>query len=604
MITNIKLKNIKGFGDPATSIDLELKTNKVNILFAPNGSGKSSIATAFASLLPRSLKVEKDSMFHKDDALDAELSITMDGITLEANKSKNEITPKLNVCVINSGLAPATTQHNMGKFTSVSGYLDIADIELVSSIPEIIIPNYKITVLRRDFGINGKILPTIEAFQNWQLWQDVESNGTLLSSFNLANYRKQLVEDIKTHIRSLEGTAETLVAQVQDDWFTDLEANEVYANIMAVFSKYADDTTPLARFVLFYQLIYFWENNKDSIKKANKRVQYDKYKHHIDSSLSLLDLTWKRIHTVEVDGKLLVQFPRADEISNGQRDIVTLVSQMLKFKAKIKSGKKYLLIIDELFDYLDDANVIAAQCFLTDFLKLGKGNLYLGILTHLNPYSFKNYIFSDNKVNYIYLFNTQPKGTSAMKAFIAFRQGLDRADKSQSVLYDNLSRDLFHYNPVVVDYCAQINALKKNRHLVPSWGKTGILHTVLIDEVNKYLIGNTSFDPYAVAMAVRLRVEKIMYDNLPTKSLKDGMLAVPMTKNKMKFCEENGFEVSDVFNIVNAIHNEAEHLAFDSANDRFIEKPMVYKLQNRSIHAIIANLFEWHNTPLTTTIID
>lgn len=55
MITNIKVKNIKGYGDPATSIDFELKTNKVNLLYAPNGSGKSSLAASFASLFPKSL---------------------------------------------------------------------------------------------------------------------------------------------------------------------------------------------------------------------------------------------------------------------------------------------------------------------------------------------------------------------------------------------------------------------------------------------------------------------------------------------------------------------------------------------------------------------
>lgn len=50
IITNISIKNIKGFGDPIRSIDLELKSNRVNIVYAPNGTGKSSIATAFKSL--------------------------------------------------------------------------------------------------------------------------------------------------------------------------------------------------------------------------------------------------------------------------------------------------------------------------------------------------------------------------------------------------------------------------------------------------------------------------------------------------------------------------------------------------------------------------
>lgn len=604
MITNITIKNIKGYGDPATVIDLELKTNRVNILYAPNGSGKSSIATAFASLLPRSLKVEKENMYHKDDALTAELKITLDGDVLVANNSRNDIASRLNVHVINAGVTTGTTQHNMGKFTSVSGYLDIADVEIVSNIPPNVLPVYRITDIRRAFGVNGKILPNMHVFQDRTLWKDIEKNGILLSSFNQAKGRKQLMAEVIGRIASLNGREDIVVGQIQNDWLNALENNDVYSSINAAFSKYADSDTPLSRFILIYQLLFFWENNKDNIRKANKRTRYEEYRQHVDWNLSLLDLTWKNIHTEEVDGTLIVRLPRADEISNGQRDIVTFVSEMLKFQAAIKDGKPHLLIIDEVFDYLDDANVIAAQCFLTNFLKNGGNNLYLCILTHLNQYTFKNYIFSDDKVNHVYLFNTVPTATPEMKAFISFRQGLNREDPAQGALYKKLSHDLFHYNPIAVDYCADINALRRNHHLKPAWGRTPVLHGVLIDEINKYLSGAAAYDPYAVSLAVRLRVEKIMYDELPTQALRDGMVNEAMTKNKMKYCADNGYEMPEVFNIVNAIHNEADHLSFDIANNRYIEKPMVYKLQNRSIQAIISHLFKWEGVPLTRSVID
>ncbi len=604
MITNITIKNIKGYGDPATSIDLELKTNKVNILYAPNGSGKSSLATAFASLLPRSLKVEKENMYHKDDTLEAELCITLDTDVLVATKEKNEIASRLSVYVINAGLTPGTTQHNMGKFTSVSGYLDISDVELVSSIPPEVQPIYRITEIRRTFGINGKILPNMAVFQDREFWRVIEANGRLLTSFYQAKGRKQLVDEVIAHIATLKGREDIVVGQIDEGWFDSLENNDVYCNIKSVFSKYADDNTSLASFILIFQLLFFWDNNKDAIRKANKRTEYEKYREHVDRNLLLLDLTWKQIHTEETNGKLIVHFPQADEISNGQRDIVTFVAKMLRFQTSINNGKKHMLIIDEVFDYLDDANVIAAQCFLTNFLKFDTNKLYLCILTHLNPYTFKNYIFTDKKINHVYLFNTQPTASPEMKAFISFRQCLDRKDAVQSALYNKLSHDLFHYNPVIVDYCTDINALKQNHHLKPTWGRTVVLHSILIDEINKYLSGVAVYDPYAVALAVRLRVEKIMYEKLPSQELKDGMVDECMTKNKMKYCADNGYEMPEVFNIVNAIHNEADHLSYNATEDKYIEKPMVYKLQNRSIQAIVARLFEWRGNPLTTEVID
>ena len=49
-ITNITVKNIKGFSDRDNSIDVDIKSGKINILVAPNGYGKSSITAAFKSL--------------------------------------------------------------------------------------------------------------------------------------------------------------------------------------------------------------------------------------------------------------------------------------------------------------------------------------------------------------------------------------------------------------------------------------------------------------------------------------------------------------------------------------------------------------------------
>jgi AAA15 family ATPase/GTPase len=52
MITNITIKNNKGFGDPPTSLDVEIKSDKIDLLIAPNGFGKSSLAVAFDSIKP------------------------------------------------------------------------------------------------------------------------------------------------------------------------------------------------------------------------------------------------------------------------------------------------------------------------------------------------------------------------------------------------------------------------------------------------------------------------------------------------------------------------------------------------------------------------
>ena len=278
--------------------------------------------------------------------------------------------------------------------------------------------------------------------------------------------------------------------------------------------------------------------------------------------------------------------------------------ELLKFKSQIQEGKKYILLIDEVFDYLDDANTITAQYFLTKFLELSKENLFLCMLTHLNPFSFRNYIFSEKKVNYVYLKQTQPVATKAMMAFISFREGLDRTDNRQENLYNRLSHDLFHYNPIVVDYSEDINRYKTNANLHQNWGKTNELHQMLIGEVNKYLSNDDVYDPYAVALALRLRVEKMIYDKINDQNLKIAFINEKMTKHKFKFAEDNNVVIPDILTVVNAIHNEADHLKYDVTNDKYLEKSMVYKLQNYIIQNIIKEIFEWKDVPLTTQSID
>ena len=606
MITNITIKNIKGFGDPAKSFNLELKTNRVNIIYAPNGSGKSSIAAAFKSLNGGVLTPSKDDMFHKDEALKPELSIVMDGAKYTADRGSNTISPVLEPYVINSGTVVSTTQQNIGgRYTKVNGYLDIENITVIDKIPPVVIPRYRVTEIRPGFGVNGKILANRgDLFGDKELWKACEAASYSLDLFPNAAFRQQMLDDVKAEINAVEGTSDYIKGNAENAWFAVLETNATYLDIMGHFNAFTAGMSRIACFDFFYQLLDFWSKNKQEIRKANKRTEYEEQRARFDANLALLDTTWRNIQSAEVDGKLVVQFPRADEISNGQRDILTFMVELLKFKSMIKAGRKYLLIIDEVFDYLDDANTITAQYFLSHFLDLNRGNMYLCLLTHLNPFSFKNYIFNDKKVNFVYLQATQPVATEEMKAFIAFREGLDKTDAGQLALYEKLSRDLFHYNPLRIDQSMQIAAYKANANLRERWGKTEVLHQVLIDEVNKYLSGNKKYDPYAVAMALRLRVEKLIYEQLRTQAEKDDFVDQKMTKYKFEYAEDHGVMVPDILNVVNAIHNEADHLKYDAVRHQYLEKAMVYKLQNNVIQGMLKQIFCWGGVALTTDVID
>lgn len=85
-ITNIKIKNIKGYGDPGLDWNLSqtpIKSNKINLVVAPNGTGKSSLAVALQYV--ENVRIElKEKHRHNpyDENLHPLVSITIDGNTL------------------------------------------------------------------------------------------------------------------------------------------------------------------------------------------------------------------------------------------------------------------------------------------------------------------------------------------------------------------------------------------------------------------------------------------------------------------------------------------------------------------------------------------
>lgn len=590
MITNITIKNIKGFGDPPVSLDVEIKPDKINLLIAPNGFGKSSLAAAFASIKPSKLIVEKDNKYKNDEDLDSSLSLTLDGATYSADINSNFISPIIEPYVINSGTKVHTSGKSMGSFHSVSGYLDIEDIELLGKVPPSATVTYQMSSILSAAKTKRGVLksnPLLSSDEVIALSGDVLP---LLDKFS-ADKRKTLINDIWDNINSINGTAETMVSSISDTWFDAIESEPNYIVFKEVFKYYLGGATRFETFSFFYQLLETYNKDKLNYKKAVAFSRYRIQRNRIDEDLRLLNSSWNEIRTSNNEGKLLVRFPRANQMSNGQRDVLTMVCDLMKFRAKIKKGKKYILIIDEVFDYLDDANIMAAQYFLSQFAKAEDTEVYVCILTHLSTDFFRSYVFSKKKLNEVFLKKVKPDASSSMKSFIAFRQGLNKAtDPVDNSLYDDISRYLLHYNPNDKDLSSDLERYHKPG-LKSTWGKKDIFQKYLIDELNKYFSSSEDYDPYAVAISLRLKCEKNAYESLLSQDLKDGFIGTKETIEKLHFCEDSGSPIPSSYYIVAALHNEASHVKY---NDGVIkDTPMIYKLQNEVIRSILKSIFNY-----------
>ena len=122
-ISEIRVRNIKGFGDTPQPIKVSILPNKVNLLVAPNGWGKSSLTAAFESLRSNKIDVEKENKYKQDETLDSELTIVYNGTSYTANSRKNEINNHFICKAIHCDLYSKAVSQNLGAYSNTRGYL-------------------------------------------------------------------------------------------------------------------------------------------------------------------------------------------------------------------------------------------------------------------------------------------------------------------------------------------------------------------------------------------------------------------------------------------------------------------------------------------------
>lgn len=584
LISNITIQNIKGFSDRDNSIGVTIKSGKINILVAPNGYGKSSITAAFKSLTNSRIKVEKEDIYKENEQLESSLSITEDGNIYTADQDKNELANHFKVAVVNSRLVAKAMGKNMGTFHSVQGHLGINDFEIIHKIPRNCGILYSIQNIRSSFGKNGKVLPNISLLlvNNAFLSQldDIYIDLDKLS----AKKRQDNINEIIQIINGLQGTVENIINNFNVRCLDKLKQDSSYNNVVELIKKYIDDTTEPELFLYFYQIQKIYLGDKKMVKSKVQRAKYELFKQAFDNNLEIIGKTWKNIHTMEHRGALVIKMPNATNISYGQRDVITLSIELLKIKSEIKEGCKLILIIDEVFDYLDPVNMTIVQYYFSQLVNEyeKKCTLYPIIMTHLSPAFFNNYTFSPKRMNIVYLQKDHIQPNANVKKLLS-----KRAEKT---IESDVSKFLLHYNEGVINKREQFRQLK----LAETWGEGTSFLEHLINEMNKYLRKDADYDPYSVSIALRIKIEKSVYEQLPTEDEKEKFIETHGTKEKLELAESILGELPDIYFILGIIYNDAGHL-----KDENSEKPIVYRLNNIIIQNMISEIFEYQGVDLT-----
>lgn len=579
-INKIKVQNIKGFAESDNIFDICIKSGKINILVAPNGFGKSSITTAFTSLKHGKIEVEKENCYKANESLDTSLSIEEENIEYVADKKQNKISEHFKIAVIHNELTAKVVSKNLGKFHTTHGYLGINDFEIVHKIPENKNIQNNIQERKKQFGQNGKILPAefSKLLLDNEFLCQIDYIYKDLEKFS-ARTRILKVQTIINSINSIKGTEIHIKRSFDENWLSELKAEECYINITTYIKKYAN-VSELDLFLLVYLLQMTYFENKALFKAKVQRAKYDIFKLAFNKNLSIIGKTWNNVQAVEQKGRLIVKMPNASQLSYGQRDALTLCIKLQKIKSEIKDKDNYILIIDEVFDYLDPVNMTVIQYYLSQLIDDVKNKciIYPIIMTHLSPSFFNNYTFSPKKMNVKYLPHYDIQPSENIKKLLAKR--------TEPSIKDDISKYLLHYNNGEI---AKREDFKK-LHLPEKWGEnTNFLFSIL-EELNKYLSGHSDYDPYSVCIALRIKVEKLVYDKLRTEEEKVNFINTHTTKSKLEYAETILGELPDVYYILGIIYNDTGHLKSEDMN-----KPIIYRLQNIVIKQMIVEIFNYTN---------
>jgi hypothetical protein len=550
-ITKIVVENVKG----AKNIQVvdTIIPNKPSLLVAPNGWGKTSITTAFLSLNANRLALD-EAHLHLGNAankprlvlevLDRSGSLHV----LQADESSNRISAELDVHVINCKLRPKATKRNFGKFTTASASLVLDEIVLVQKIPAKVSFNYNKTAVRRNFGANGKCLPSIEDdLKAPSFAKNLLASNATLSRFAGARV-SAAVAQLKARINAIEGAKPAVLAAIEAAIEMDLEAVECLSSVADLLAS----ARPIvrSRTELLLGALQICELHKQDVSGFKRACEYSEYvgdKEAYARLIASFDTTLKSVKPIERAGQLVVSFPSPGMVSNGQRDALSFAAQIQRVRQKI-AKRDVVLVIDEIFDYLDDANLIAAQYYISNLIKEIKSRglrIYPMIFTHLDPLAFRNYAFQDQKVYFL-----DKRDAKVNPNFLKLVR-----DREDPTIKADVERFLFHYSPGKCDIGLQFGALG----LPTSWGDSERFAAYTKSEWEKYRRRSPTYDPFAVCCFVRVSIERRIYEQIDDSAMAATFVSTNGTSKKLQYALEIGIEVSEVCFLLGVVYNDNLH---------------------------------------------
>ena len=196
-------------------------------------------------------------------------------------------------------------------------------------------------------------------------------------------------------------------------------------------------------------------------------------------------------------------------------------------------------------------------------------------MTHLDPLLFSH--FRLKKIAIHHLDNRSFSDNLHLKNLI-----IKRSDPS---IKDFINHYLFHFCP---EHCSKINEFDK-LGLKKELADTKTFYPLMLNEVKKYLSGQEA-DPFAICIALRIKIEEWLYKHLPSEELKLKLIETHETQKKLEFAANHLEHISEIFYLLGIIYNSSLH--GKAENIDILGKCLLRNLTNITIKNMIAMVFK------------
>ncbi len=573
-ITKIRIENIKGKAKLEKSF-AGLCSNKVNLFVAPNGFGKSTITAAFSAAMSGKMRLKKEDYYEQNKKNIPKLIIEYkndDGSKeiVVSDDKKGEISKCFYVDVIkNPVYAKASHMKIKGKNASIARSI-IKDVEVCKKRKKVEI-SYTYKEMKKIFKKNT---PNLSNFLN----------------------SKEGLQFLNDHISEIKkcGSQKRISSVLKE--INSENASRKYVDLLKYSSskKIMEDLQNQFRLscgeqvCYLIQFVYLCDEVCKKAKDSLKYVEYKEIKKMLDERLKEFNTTGLKLQSKVSNEKLYVKFGNASRMSNGERDVLYFITRLLKFSISVEK-KPCILVIDEIFDYLDGTNLLAAQFYLSQELtrlKTENKIVFPILMTHLDPAVFSNYCFKKMAIHYL----TNKSKLTENDKIVKLLKLRNRLKKEKNEKASELEMYLLHFFPDNWPIPDEILSQLGNGF----WNDSYSYICYLYSEITEKYLEKKDYNALAVIIGLRIKIEERIVEMLP-ESKKIEYYNKHGSKKKFRFAEEvieNGdMEIPEIFYLLRPLYNEVLHLGDDWNKDKNKIESAYLKLSSIPIREMIRKIF-------------